>query len=45
MKQVNFLALASLLLMSVAVGCSDSDAPAAGGAMMKDGAMMKEDGQ
>ncbi len=51
MKRLNFLTLATLLLLGVAVvGCSEPDAPAAGGAMMndakmKDGeSMTKEDG-
>lgn len=52
MTRMNFLTLASLLLLSVAVvGCSEPEAPATGGAMMNndskmmDGeAMMKEEG-
>ena len=51
-KQMNLLALASLLFLSVvAAGCSEPEAPAVDGAMMnddskmKDGeAMMKEEG-
>ena len=49
MKRLNILTLASLLLFSVAVvGCSEPDAPAAGGAMlneskMKDGEAIKQE--
>ena len=43
MKRLNLLALASLLLLSVAVvGCSEPDAPAAGGAMMTDDSRLKD---
>ncbi len=40
MKRFNLLPLASLLLLSMAVGgCSEPDVPAAGGAMMNDSKM------
>jgi hypothetical protein len=45
MKRLNLLALASLLLLSVfAAGCSEPEAPAAGGAMMNDGSKMMDGG-
>lgn len=45
MKRVGFGAWASLSLLGVMVGCSESDAPAIGGAMMNgDPAMMEGDG-
>jgi hypothetical protein len=44
MKRMNLLALTSLLFFSVVVGCSEPDAPAAGGAMMNDDTKMKDGG-
>jgi pentapeptide MXKDX repeat protein len=48
MKRVNLLSLLCLVAISLLAGCSDSTAPATGGAMMRDGAMegdamMKDD--
>ncbi|MFO1001301.1 MAG: hypothetical protein U0936_13230 [Planctomycetaceae bacterium] len=47
MKRLSLLSLFCVVGISVVAGCSDSAAPAAGGALMNDGAMksdMKGDG-
>jgi hypothetical protein len=39
MKRFNLLSLSGLFVLSLLAGCSDSGAPASGGAMVNDGAM------
>ena len=43
MKRFNLLSLSCLFVLSLLAGCSDSTAPATGGAMMNDTGMMKGD--
>ena len=43
MKRLNFLAWSSLLFAGILVGCSETDAPATGGGMKRDGAMQGGD--